>query len=198
MVNGAHSSIAYLAVAAGWATVDLAIAQPALRAHVQALMRDEIEPTLGALPGLDLPSYRAQLIERFANPALAHRTLQIAMDGSQKMPQRLLGTVRDRLAQGASIDRLAFGIAAWLTHLRGHDDAGQRVPLDDPQAAALRALHAQAMAQADARQRAAVFTAYRPVFGDLAGRQRLVDALAPALQALHEQGAERALAQGVT
>jgi len=198
MVNGAHSSIAYLAVAAGWATVDEAIAQPALRAHVQALMRDEIEPTLGALPGLDLGAYRAQLIERFSNPALAHRTLQIAMDGSQKLPQRWLGTVRDRLAQGASIDRLALGIAAWLTHLRGHDDAGQSVPLDDPQAATLRALYTQAMARGDARQRAAVFTSHRPVFGDLAGQHGLVDALAPALQALQDQGARQALASRAT
>jgi len=196
MVNGAHSSIAYLAVAAGWATVDVAIAQPALRAHVLALMQGEIEPTLGELPGLDLGAYRAQLIERFANPALAHRTLQIAMDGSQKLPQRLLGTVRDRLAQGAPIDRLALGIAAWLTHLRGHDDEGHSVPLDDPQATALHTLYAGAMAHADARQRAVAFTAYRPVFGDLAGQRALVDALAPALQALHEQGAQQSLAQG--
>ena len=75
-----------------------------------------------------------------------------------------------------------------------HDDAGQRVPLDDPQAAALRALYAQAMSHADARQRAAMFSSYGPVFGDLAGRRELVDALAPALQALQQQGAQQALA----
>lgn len=194
MVNGAHSSIAYLAAAAGWPTVDAAIAQPALRRHIDALMRDEIEPTLGPLPGLDLPAYRAQLIERLRNPALAHRTLQIAMDGSQKLPQRLLDTVRDRLAQSASIDRLALGIAAWLTHLRGHDDAGRAVPLDDPQAAALRALRTQAMAQPHWRARAEAFTRYAPVFADLAGHEALVAALGPALSELHERGAARTLA----
>lgn len=194
MVNGAHSTIAYLAVAAGWKTVDEAIAQPALRAFVEALMRDEIEPTLGPLEGLDLAAYRARLIERFANPSLAHRTLQIAMDGSQKLPQRLLSTVRDHLQAGASIDSLAVGIAAWLTHLRGHDDAGRTVPLDDPQAEALRGLHAQAAQTADVHGMAACFTRYAPVFGDLADDERLVDALAHALETLRAKGAAGLLA----
>ena len=195
MVNGAHSSIAYLAVAAGWPTVDVAMAQPALRRHIEALMRDEIEPTLGPLPGLHLPAYRAQLIDRFSNPALAHRTLQIAMDGSQKLPQRWLGTVRERIAQGAPIVRLALGVAAWCQHLRGLDDAGQPVPLDDPQADALRALHARAMQHSDVRQQAASFVRHAPVFGDLADQPALVQALALGLQQLRTQGAAAALAQ---
>ena len=197
MVNGAHSSIAYLALAAGWPTVDVAMAQPALRRFVEALMREEIEPTLDAMPGLKglhLPTYRSRLIERFANPALAHRTLQIAMDGSQKLPQRLLNTVRERLAHGAPIHHLALGLAAWLTHLRGHDDAGHAVPLDDPQADALRALHARAMAQTDEHAKAAVFTRYSPVFGDLADCEPLISALAPSLRSLRERGAVATLA----
>ena len=102
MVNGTHSSLAYLGAMAGWQTVDHAIGQAPLRDHIEALMRDEIEPTLPALPGLDLAAYRTNLLARYANPALAHRTQQIAMDGSQKLPQRLLGTVRDRLAQAVA------------------------------------------------------------------------------------------------
>jgi fructuronate reductase len=75
MLNGAHSAIAYLAVQAGWATVDGAIAQPSLARFVEQLLRDEVAPTLAReLPDFDLPAYRAQLLQRFANPALAHRT----------------------------------------------------------------------------------------------------------------------------
>jgi fructuronate reductase len=189
MLNGSHSAIAYLGVLGGWATVDAAIARPALRAFVEALMRDEVAPTLaGALPGVDLDAYRGELIARFANPALAHRTAQIAMDGSQKLPQRLLGTVRDRLAVGAPIDRLALALAAWLTHLRGHDDAGGALALDDPLAPALQALSAQAMAQATPQARAAAFSRFAPVFGDLADQPAFVDPLARALDALATQG----------
>ncbi len=194
MLNGAHSAIAYLGVQAGWATVDQAIAQPALAQFVDALLRDEVAPTLAHdLGGFDLDAYRSQLLQRFANPALAHKTLQIAMDGSQKLPQRWLNTLRDRLAAGAPIDRLALALAAWVMHLRGHNEAGREHTIDDPLAAELAALHARAFAQPSALQRAAEITRFAPVFGDLADEPHLVAALARGLDALSSQGVVRAL-----
>jgi fructuronate reductase len=194
LLNGAHSAIAYLGVQAGWATVDAAMAQPALARFVDALLRDEVAPTLRhELAGFDLDAYRVQLLQRFANPALAHRTLQIAMDGSQKLPQRWLGSVRDRLAAGAPIDRLALALAAWCAHLRGHDEAGQRFALDDPLAAELAALQARAASWPTPRERAAEFTRFAPVFGNLADEPRLAAALAAALEAVRELGVRRAL-----
>ena len=189
LLNGAHSAIAYLGVQAGWATVDAAIAQPALVRFIDALLRDEVAPTVAAeLPGFDLAAYRVQLLQRFANPALAHRCAQIAMDGSQKIPQRLLNTVRDRLAAGAPVAHLALALAGWLHFLRGHDEAGNGHAIDDPLAPALQALWREAEALADAHARAEHFTRFRPVFGDLASEPRLVEALAPALQSLRERG----------
>jgi fructuronate reductase len=194
LLNGAHSAIAYLGVQAGCATVDQAIAQPALATFVDALLRDEVAPTLAQeLPGFDLAAYRAQLLQRFANPALAHRCAQIVMDGSQKLPQRWLNTVRDRLATGAPIEHLALALAAWCTHLRGHDEAGQRYAIDDPLATELVALHARAMSQPTAHDRAAEFTRFAPVFGDLADEPGLVDALARALERLQQHGVVAAL-----
>lgn len=189
MLNGAHSAIAYLGVQAGWVTVDRAMAAPALVRFVDTLLRDEVAPTVAAeLPGFDLAAYGAQLRQRFANPALAHRCAQIAMDGSQKLPQRWLGTVRDRLAAGAPIEHLALALAAWCTHLRGHDEAGRAYPVDDPLAPELAALHARAAAAPDAAARAAVFTRFAPVFGDLADAPGLVAPLARALEALAARG----------
>ena len=86
---------------------------------------DEAAPTLKMPPGADVAAYKRALLERFANPALRHRTWQIAMDGSQKLPQRLLGTIRDRLAAGAPIDRLVLGVAGWMRYVTGIDEAGQ-------------------------------------------------------------------------
>jgi fructuronate reductase len=194
MLNGAHSAIAYLGVQAGWATVDAAMAQPALARFIDALLRDEVAPTLAhELPGFDLGAYRAQLQQRFANPALAHRTLQIAMDGSQKLPQRWLNTVRDRVAVGAPIDRLALALAAWCTHLRGHDGAGQPYTLNDPLAEELAALHTRAMSRPSPHERAAEITRFAPVFGNLADEPRLVSALADAHEAVRLQGVHGAL-----
>lgn len=193
MVNGSHSAIAYLGAMAGWDTVDRAINEPALRAFVQALLRDEVAPTLPALPGLDVDAYGARLITRFANPALAHRTQQIAMDGTQKLPQRLLATVRERLAGGAPITRLALAVAAWLHYLRGVDEAQRPYPVEDPLAGELAALHSQAQACASAEERARLSTRFRPVFGDLADHPELVAELARALQSLEHRGVRATL-----
>ena len=193
MVNGAHSALACLGVVAGWRTVDAAMAQPALRGFLDAMLRDEVEPTL---TGLAVPAdYRARLLQRFANPGLAHRCAQIAMDGSQKIPQRLLATLRDRLAAGAPIAHLSLALAGWLHSLRGRDEAGQVYAMDDPLAAALQTLWREAQALADAWARADHLTRFAPVFGDLAGDPRLVAALAPPLQSLHERGVAATLAR---
>ncbi len=194
MVNGSHSAIAYLGAMAGWQTVDVAIAQAPLFRFVDAMMREEIEPTLQPLPGLDLGTYRARLLQRFSNPALAHRTQQIASDGSQKLPQRLLDTVRDRLSAGKSIGLLGLAIAGWLHYLRGRDEAGISYAIDDPLAAALADLSGRANACADTRVRADHLMRFAPVFGDLAGHRLLTDAVAPALDMLRKRGVRETLA----
>jgi len=194
MVNGAHSCIAYLGAMAGWATVDVALGHAPLRRFVDDLLRDEVVPTLPALPGLDLGSYRAALLQRFANPALAHRTQQIAMDGTQKLPQRLLGTVRQRLALGMPVRHLALGLAAWLHYLRGQDEAGARYPIDDPLALPLQ--QHRAGAPVDTLAEAHHWLRFAPVFGDLAGNETLAQALALSLTALRQRGVEHSLAEG--
>ena len=187
-VKGSHSTIPSLGVVAGWATVDRAIREPALRRAVDTMMREEIEPTLRGLGDLDLAAYRTRLIERFANPALAHQTRQIAMDGSQKIPQRLLGTVRDRLAAGASIDRLALAVAAWLHFLRGVDEAGQAYEINDPLAGELSALQARAATQADETRRVATLCAFAPVFGTLGDDRHFIEAVSRHTASLRERG----------
>ncbi len=100
MLNGSHSTLAYLGLLGDHEFMADAVAAPGMEAAVRALMNDDVAPTLEVPAGFDLGRYEEDLLERFANPALRHRTAQIAMDGSQKLPQRLLGTVRDRLRAG--------------------------------------------------------------------------------------------------
>lgn len=132
MVNGTHSAIAYLGALAGWQTVDQAMQQSALVNFLETLMREEIQPTLPALPGLDLNAYRNSLLARFTNTALAHRTQQIAMDGSQKIPQRWLKTIKELQTKKKSYARLALGLAAWIQYLGGIDELGIAYRIQDP------------------------------------------------------------------
>ncbi len=136
LLNGAHSSIAYLGQLAGWETVADAIADPSLSAHVAALMR-EVATTLYVPASVDMPAYCRALLARFANPALRHRTAQIAMDGSQKLPQRLFAPALARVRVGQDVPRIALGIAAWLRFLQGRADDRSTLHVDDPKAETL-------------------------------------------------------------
>jgi fructuronate reductase len=188
MVNGAHSQIAYLAALAGWRTVDEALGQPALARHVDAFWREEVEPTLAPLPGFDRAAYRDRLLERFRNPAMGHRTLQIAMDGSQKLPPRWIAPIAERIARGQRIDRYALGVAAWLHFLRGRDERGEPHAIDDPLADALATRRAAAQAMGDAADQVRHLTAFEPVFGALAAHPALVQSVLPHWQSLRARG----------
>jgi fructuronate reductase len=160
---------------------------------MRRLMKEEVAPTLELPTSVDVVAYQNALVERFGNPALPHRTQQIAMDGSQKLPQRLLGTVRDRLRADQSIDRLALAVAAWIHYLRGTDETGASHEIQDPLATALAARLAQANTAGAVHDRIAFFTGFAPVFGELGGEPRFVSAVAHHVRLLEERGVIAAL-----
>ncbi|MFC4296355.1 mannitol dehydrogenase family protein [Novosphingobium tardum] len=136
LLNGAHSALAYLGLERGHTFVHEAVADPGLRILIERLMREEALPTLSAAPGQDLSAYIDALLARFANPALEHRLIQIAMDGSQKIPQRWLATLADNQRRGRACPALLAALAAWLRHVRG-DNVARWGLVDDPLAPAL-------------------------------------------------------------
>jgi fructuronate reductase len=190
LLNGSHSTLAYLGYLAGYETVSDTVANPAFARLIRGLMDEEVTPTLTIPPGADLAGYKASLLARFANPALKHRTWQIAMDGSQKLPQRLLGTVRDRLRAGAPIDRLALGVAAWMRYVLGIDEAGRTIDVRDPMSARL--LDIAQAAGPDAERLAPALLQVREVFGDDLPRDpRFAAIVTEALRRLFARGARR-------
>src|SRR6185437_263498 len=113
LLNAAHSALAYAGLLAGFAHVHEAFGWPPLARLVDQLW-DEAAATLAPAPGLDIGQYRAELARRFRNPSLAHRLDQIAMDGSRKLPQRLLPTLAERCAGDAASPALVFALACWI------------------------------------------------------------------------------------
>lgn len=191
LLNGTHSTLAYLGYLAGHETVADVMADPDFAAFLRAMMTDEIMPTL-TVPGTDVGAYRDALLARFANRGLRHRTWQIAMDGSQKLPQRLLGTVRDRLAADAPIGRLALGIAGWMAYATGRDLAGDRIDLRDP--LQNRLLSIAEAAGRDAERLALGYLGIGEVFGsDLPADPRFRTSVVDALRRLLAEGASAAV-----
>ncbi len=180
MLNGAHSTLAYLGLLAGHETVDQAVADPAIRAVVDRLMRVEAAATLPRADGLDPQAYADALLARFANPALRHKLMQIAMDGSQKLPQRLLGTIADARAKGIDPHAAVTGVAGWMLHV-----ARSGSTIDDPMAAELGAI---ADGAADDGELIDRLLGVRAIFGAMTDNGWLADALRVSVARMRSPG----------
>lgn len=132
LLNGAHSALAYLGLAAGHRYVYQAIADPAIRPLIEQLMRREAAVSIRAAPGQNLDAYTDALLKRFGNTSLPHRLLQIATDGSQKIGPRWLEPLAINRAQGIACPAILRALAAWILFVRGESQ-----PVDDPMAATL-------------------------------------------------------------
>ncbi len=192
LLNGSHSCIAYLGYLAGHETVAAAMQDQDLARFVKRFMNEEATPTLVVPTGTDVAGYKTALINRFRNPSLRHRTWQIAMDGSQKLPQRLLGTARDRLKSSASIDCIALGVAAWMRYVTGKDEKNQPIDVRDP-------LRDELRRRADAAglvasQLAPALLGIEKIFSkDLAEDERFVRSVTTSLDKLIKHGAGHTL-----
>jgi fructuronate reductase len=134
ILNGAHSTLAYLGLLAGHETVAEAVADEALARFVERLVREDVIASLEPSP-IDLDAYAADILRRFRNREIRHKLSQIAWDGSQKLPYRLLDTLAEARAAGRPIERLALPVAAWMLFIEREARAG--IAIVDPLAPAL-------------------------------------------------------------
>ena len=132
LLNAAHSSLAYQGIARGHKTVTEAMRDVDLANRIEAMMLHEIAPLINAPQGLDLNTYIGDILNRFRNPEIAHNLSQIAWDGSQKIPIRLLSSITEAMNQGRPYARLAGAVAAWMHFIRtqSHNDAVITDPLE--------------------------------------------------------------------
>jgi fructuronate reductase len=194
LLNGSHSTLAYLGFLMGHDFVWQAAGDSLLAALVERQMAEEIVPTLVRPAGTDLSAYCAQLMRRFRNSALPHRTRQIAMDGSQKLPQRMLGTVRDRITASAPYTHLALAIAGWIRYAGGTDEHGAVIEVADPLASTFARIVADA--RGDAGTIADGFLDLKTVFGaDLVAHYAFRVAVRSNVVALFRDGTRATLAR---
>lgn len=189
MLNGTHSALAYLGYLAGNETIAETVADPVFAAYVKHLWKAEIAPSFKAPEGVDLSAYAAALFARYANPAIRHRTWQIAMDGSQKLPQRILETLRDNIARDIPSPGLITAVAAWMIYAGGVDLDGRPIDVRDPLADRLQSLSGGVT---DTDAKVAALLGVREIFdANLANLLR--PALAEAYASLRENGVRQTL-----
>ncbi len=134
LLNGSHSTLAYLGFLCGYQYIHNAIADPALHLLVEHLMDDEVSPTLNVPEGFAFDLYKKEIRTRFSNSLVPYKTTQVASDGSQKLSQRLLNTAVELIQQGYRPKIIPFIIAAWFRYLTGIDEAGNIFTVTDPKA----------------------------------------------------------------
>lgn len=194
-LNGTHSALAYLGFLAGHVTVAQTVANPDFAALCQKLWQEEILPTVPPPEGVDLAAYTDALMTRYCNPAIGHLTAQIATDGSQKLPPRILAPMAENLVQGRPVSGLALVVAAWMRHVGGVDEAGQPIDVRDPLADLLRAASDGADS---AEAKVAALLAVDQVFSpDLAKNNRFANEVARAYRSLVSIGAAATVARYV-
>ncbi|HDG1670395.1 TPA: mannitol dehydrogenase family protein [Kluyvera ascorbata] len=191
MLNGSHSFLAYLGYLAGYQHINDCMGDENYRRAAHDLMLKEQAPTL-KVQNVDLARYADLLIERYTNPALRHRTWQIAMDGSQKLPQRMLDSVRWHLADNSSFALLALGVAGWMRYVGGVDEQGNAIEVCDP---LLPVIQAAVQQSEEGESRVKALLAIEAIFGkNLPQEGRFVDLVTSAYLSLLNKGAKATVA----
>ncbi|TKI02814.1 fructuronate reductase [Martelella alba] len=190
MLNGSHSFLAYLGYLAGYQYINECMGDDNYALAARRLMLDEQAPTLRTRD-VDLTAYAESLLARYRNTGLKHRTWQIAMDGTLKLPQRMLDSIRAHLRQGKPFPLLALGVAGWMRYVGGVDDQGQAIDISDPQKDKLAAL---VQRSADGDERVKTLLTLSSVFGaELPNNAVFVKAICDAYALLRAQGAKQAV-----
>ncbi|ART63838.1 mannitol dehydrogenase family protein [Kushneria marisflavi] len=195
MLNGAHSLLAYTGPLMGLETVAEAVGDPLMQKLLRRYMLEEAAPTLSMPESVSLEDYARALMARFGNDSLHHRLHQIAMDGSQKLPQRWLRGGEARLAATQDEQALCatvFGVAAWIRYTRGIDEQGRAYPISDPMADQL----AQCHAHEKSVDRAAAVMGIEAIFSpSLVRAPRFGEQVQKALSSIEQLGMRAALEQ---
>ncbi|TVQ18608.1 MAG: mannitol dehydrogenase family protein [Spirochaetaceae bacterium] len=192
LLNGTHSALSYMSYLLGHRDVDRAMADSDVLAFVRGYM-NELRPTVGDVPGIDLDEYTATLVERFSNSAIRDQVSRLAIDGSRKIPNSVADPLREMLIAGLPTGHIAFAIAAWIRYLWGSDEAGEPIEIVDPYAERIRAVAARC------RTDALPFLSLREIFPpEVAANARFVTMVSRYLERIAGKGTRQSLRDFLT
>jgi mannitol 2-dehydrogenase len=187
LLNAGHQCLCYFAWLCGYRLVHDAARDPLFAELLVAYFDSEAIPTLRPVPGIDLPAYSRELIERFGNPGVRDTVARLCAYSSDRTPKWLLPVVRDNLATGGPIRLASATVASWARYAEGSDERGEPIEVVDNLAGLLVPI---ARSQ---RGHPTAFIENTALFGDLAQVPRFVEAYRWTLESLHSRGARGTL-----
>jgi mannitol 2-dehydrogenase len=186
LLNGTHIAMSCLATLVGYRRTDEAMGNEVIYDYVEQLMRDEVQPLLPAVPGMNTPEYRSSLLVRLSNPQMSDQLSRLARRGSEKIASFLLPSLHEAIEQGRPHTLLMLALAGWIRYLRGTDLKGCKIEVDDPEKELLTKLATMDGNNPDALLRHEIFAELRVIPG-------FVDRLREMITAIDENGVERTL-----
>jgi mannitol 2-dehydrogenase len=187
LLNGSHQALGYLGTLAGYTFIHDVCQDPLFRRFLHGYMDREATPTLAPVPGIDLDSYKADLIGRFASPTMRDTLARLCAESSDRIPKFLLPVLRANLASGGDIRCSVAVLTGWARYAEGVDEDGRPIEVVDP----LRErLVAAARRQAEDPL---AFVSDRELFGDLVDDVRFAETYVATLEMVRTRGARAAL-----
>jgi fructuronate reductase/mannitol 2-dehydrogenase len=184
LLNASHSAMGYLGYLAGYRYIDEVMRDPLFREFIARMMDDEVTPLLPPVPGVHLPDYKRTLLDRFSNPEIGDQVARICLDGSAKMPKFILPSISEALESGGPHALLTLAVAGWFRYLRGTDERGAAITIEDPRGDELHSLALEGM------ENPRPLLAVRNLFGSLGENQAFVLQMEGALRRLDVDGIE--------
>jgi mannitol 2-dehydrogenase len=188
ILNGGHASLCYPAALLGLKHVHDAMEHPTIGPFLDALERNEIIPTVPAVPDTDLEGYWKIIANRFSNPTLNDTIGRICFDGASRQPKFVIPVAKDNLQSGRSFDGLALVSAMWCRYCQGTTEAGETIAPNDPQWDRLNTI------ALEAKQNPKAWLDMRDVYGEAVGKSpAFLQSFTKALNKIQTDGAEAAM-----
>lgn len=114
ILNGAHTSTVLLGWLAGFEIVRECMADSVIRGFMEKAVNEEISPFV-KLPADDVKAFANAVYERFDNPFIRHKVLDISLNSVSKWKARVLASVKDYYNSNGILPKaLTFSFAALL------------------------------------------------------------------------------------
>ncbi|CRG83612.1 hypothetical protein PISL3812_00966 [Talaromyces islandicus] len=183
LLNGSHSIISYGGALAGYKYVHEVMENPLFQKFIWQMMQQEVKPVLPEIPGVDLDEYCKTLIERFSNPTIMDQLPRICLNGSGKIPQFIMPSIAEAIWVTGPFRRLCFTTAAWFCYIKGADDSGKPIKVEDPMLEELQTL------AHEGGTNPAKLLSIKSLFGDdLRGDKRFIQEITTAMEDITRDG----------